>query len=178
LTIQTWLRLPGISSGLSNHAAGAAASTPSAEVVQQPQYGPSSTQGSRSVSLKGALSISAGGETAHGRKGQSREFGGLSGEAAHQCPRIPDSLLGTEALLAISQGQACACSPRQHLSGVTCQSSRGDQVTGIPEGGPGTVDMGSSSVGLLEGAPPRQTLWQITSHARGCPLASGECTLR
>jgi len=40
-----------VGSGLSNHTTGAAASTPSAEVVQQPPHGPSLTQGYRSRSL-------------------------------------------------------------------------------------------------------------------------------
>ena len=75
----------------------------------------------------------------------------------HQCPRTPDCVLGTEALLTLSQEQERARPHRQHLSGVSHQPSRRDQVTGDPEGSPGTMDMGSSSVGLLEGdAPPRQ----------------------
>ena len=68
---------------------------------------------------------------------------------AHQCPRTPDCLLGAEALLALSQ---------KHLSGISHQPLRRDQVTGVPEGSPETMDMGSSSVGFLEGnTPPRQS---------------------
>ena len=56
--------------------------------------------------------------------------------AVPQCPRTPD--------------QTCA---RPH------KQPRRDLVTGVPEGSPETMDMGSSSVGLLEGnAPPRQTI--------------------
>ena len=76
----------------------------------------------------------------------------------HQCIRTPDCFLGAEALLALSQGEACARSDRQHLSGVSYQPSRGDQVSGVPEGGSATVDMGLSSIHLNEGnAPARQS---------------------
>ena len=78
--------------------------------------------------------------------------------AAHRWPRTPDCLLGAEALLALSQEQACGRPHRQQLSGVSYQPSRRDQVTGVPEGSLGTMDLGTSSVGLLEGdAPTRQS---------------------
>jgi hypothetical protein len=52
--------------------------------------------------------------------------------------------------LKLPQEQTCA---RPH------KQPRRDLVTGVPEGSPETMDMGSSSVGLLEGnAPPRQTI--------------------
>lgn len=67
-------------------------------------------------------------------------------------------LSGAEALLALSQGKACAHSDGQHLNGVSHQSSGGDQIPGVPKGGPATVVMGLSSVCLNESdAPARQS---------------------
>ena len=45
----------------------------------------------------------------------------------YQCIRTPDCLLGAEALLALSQGEACARSDAQHPRGVPCQPSGGSQ---------------------------------------------------
>ena len=76
----------------------------------------------------------------------------------YQCIRTPDCLLGAEALLALSQGEACARSDGQHLSGVPCQPSGGNQIARVPEGSSTTVDLGLSSVRLIESnAPARQS---------------------
>ena len=76
----------------------------------------------------------------------------------YQCPRTPDCLFGAEALLALSQGEACARPDGQHLSGVSCEPPGGYQVSGVPEGSPAPVGVGLSSVRFGEGdAPARQS---------------------
>lgn len=68
---------------------------------------------------------------------------------AHQHPRTP-------VYLALKQEQACAHSDRPHLSCVSYQPSR-REITEVPKGSPDTVEMDSSTIGLLEGDVPT---WQ------------------
>lgn len=114
-------------SSLSNYNPWASASTPSAEVVQQPPHGSSSTQVGQSQSHSQMPRSSLPVEGQHIQLSPSQARGGytrcltswLGGggaeevipgslkpsveRAAHQCPRTPDCLLGAEALFALSQ---------------------------------------------------------------------------
>lgn len=66
------------------------------------------------------------------------EFMGLLiSHSAHKHPGTLDHLLNTEALLALSWGQACA-----HLDRFQCQPSEWDQIAAVPKGGPQAVDLG------------------------------------
>ncbi|MEQ2189928.1 hypothetical protein GOODEAATRI_030327, partial [Goodea atripinnis] len=99
----------------------------------------------------------------------SRAVGPTTQAVPHKCPGAADHLLGAEALLALSQGQACVGQNR-----VLCQPS-----------GRGTRSLQS----LREAQKlwtwayrwnywAEGTLWRIACPARGSPLGNGDCILR
>ncbi|KAK5612199.1 hypothetical protein CRENBAI_020899 [Crenichthys baileyi] len=96
--------------------------------------------------------------------------------AEHKCPGAADHLLGAEALLAFSQGQACALLDGQYVGSVPRQPSGWDLVTAVFEGGPEAVDLGVPSARLLEGDAP--TRHEDCLSCQRLPPGNGGCILR
>lgn len=66
-------------------------------------------------------------------------------QPSHQCAGASCCALGPQVFLAMAEGEACAGTVRQHHSGVSYQSPRGNQVGGTSESFSGPSDLGGPS---------------------------------